>query len=76
MEVLSCWGFPILTAKGKCLLGFTLRKKNERFLDGGVGALPKFFEAYMCEVVCLAEPTQGRTARPSRALAQREGIVA
>ena len=45
------------------------------FLDGGVGALPKFLEAYMGEASWPTEPTQGRMTRPPRALAQRGGIV-
>ena len=49
--------------------------EKQKVLDGGIGALPKVLEAYMGEAAWLAEPTWGRTAWPSRALAQRGGIV-
>ena len=42
-------------------------------LEGGVGALSKVLEAYMGEAALPTDPTQGRTTRPSWALAQHGG---
>ena len=67
-----CWGLPTPAAMGKCLLGPNSWCRDKKFLDSGVGALPRVLEAYMGEV-WPAKPTWGRMARPPWPLAQCGG---
>ena len=50
-------GFQPHRLRENVYLASTLRRETKRFLDGGVGALPKVLEAYMGEAAWPAEPT-------------------
>ena len=63
-------------AKKKCQLGPTSKERDKRFLDGGLGTLPKVVEAYLGEAAWPVEPTRGRTAQPPGVLAHCGDIVA